>query len=489
MEHLSQSSCQSPRESSSESSAIPLENPPTLSAEEVHGILVQSYRLGNRLRRKFLEALLLLSETKLYLMLGYSSVFQYAEKHFDYHRSYTYEALRAAKALGELPRTLEAFDQGNLSYSRALEITRVATTETEEEWLLFSYSKTFAELKAEVKDAVDKSRKRPRKDAYGLPGVKSKITFELSPTEHDLAQKGIAKTIDELSRSLGGKTIDPKTAVLFLLQRALETDPAEMPKDRVEKDHSIYTILYHTCPTCRASHLATDEGLVQVPSAVLERVEGEAETVRIEPKEEIQSEHCCKGSCDNENEGGAEREIDHPNTPALTRRILLRDREVCSNPMCGRKLGLHCHHIVLRSEGGRTAFFNEIAVCPLCHALCHLDLLSVEGDPLTGLKWRTKTDGIQLDLKLEKEDLSALPKIASLSRALDKPEEMPKEAAPKIDKDHLDEYQDVCLALLKLGFSKEEGKIAAERTLEEFLKAGRKAPVQEVILEAVRRFA
>lgn len=173
---------------SSQSSPVPLQNPPTLSAEEVHKILLQSYQLGNRLRRKFLEALLLLSETKLYLMLGYSSIFQYAEKHFDYHRSYTYESLRAAKALGELPRVLEAFDQGNLSYSRVLEkITRVATAETEEEWLLFSYSKTFAELKAEVKDAVDKNRKRSRKDAYGLPGVKSKITFELSPTEHDLA--------------------------------------------------------------------------------------------------------------------------------------------------------------------------------------------------------------------------------------------------------------------------------------------------------------
>src|SRR5262249_42984008 len=152
-------------------------NPPTLSAEEIHKILVQSFRLGNRLRRKFLEALLLLSETKLYLLLGYSSIFQYAAKHFDYERSATYEALRVAKALGELPRTLEAFDHGDLSYSRVLEITRVASAESEEEWLSFSKSRTFAELKAEVKDAVEKKRKLPRKDRYGLPGVKVKITF------------------------------------------------------------------------------------------------------------------------------------------------------------------------------------------------------------------------------------------------------------------------------------------------------------------------
>src|SRR5262249_803797 len=103
-----------------------------------------------------------LSETKLYLLLGYSSVFQYAAKHFDYERSATYEALRVAKVLGELPRTLEAFDHGDLSYSSVLEITRVASAESKEEWLSFSNASTFAELKAEVKDAPEKKREEAK---------------------------------------------------------------------------------------------------------------------------------------------------------------------------------------------------------------------------------------------------------------------------------------------------------------------------------------
>ena len=52
-------------------------SPATLSAEEIHGYLLKTYRISNRLRREFLKALLSLSEGKLYLKLGFSSIAQY----------------------------------------------------------------------------------------------------------------------------------------------------------------------------------------------------------------------------------------------------------------------------------------------------------------------------------------------------------------------------------------------------------------------------
>jgi hypothetical protein len=94
-----------------------------------------------------------------------------------------------------------------------------------------------------------------------------------------------------------------------------------------------------------------------------------------------------------------------PNTPALTRKVLLRDGLRCANPFCRRELGLHAHHIQLRSENGESALWNEVAVCPVCHAVYHAGLLTVKGDPLEGLRWIPQADRLPIDLS---EDLKIL---------------------------------------------------------------------------------
>ncbi len=74
-------------------------NPKNLSAEEHHLHLLKCYRLGNRVRREFIEALLSVDEQRLYLKLGSSSIQHYAEKYFRYEPALTYEFLRVARAL------------------------------------------------------------------------------------------------------------------------------------------------------------------------------------------------------------------------------------------------------------------------------------------------------------------------------------------------------------------------------------------------------
>ena len=49
---------------------------------------------------------------------------------------------------------------------------------------------------------------------------------------------------------------------------------------------------------------------------------------------------------------------DKPNTPQIVRKVTLRDGRTCSNPMCGRSLGTHAHHIQFRSNGGRPRVMN-----------------------------------------------------------------------------------------------------------------------------------
>jgi hypothetical protein len=65
---------------------------------------------------------------------------------------------------------------------------------------------------------------------------------------------------------------------------------------------------------------------------------------------------------------------------------LAREGGRCGNPRCHHRAD-HCHHIVLRSRGGRTELENEIAVCSTCHALVHAGLLRISGQAQGGLRW------------------------------------------------------------------------------------------------------
>jgi len=104
--------------------------------------------------------------------------------------------------------------------------------------------------------------------------------------------------------------------------------------------------------------VATRDGFVEVSSDEVERFEGSAEQVV----------------------------IDGPTPPGLRRRVMAREGGRCGNPRC-RNRADHCHHIVFRSQGGKTELANEVAVCVTCHALVHAGLLRVSGDAGPNLRW------------------------------------------------------------------------------------------------------
>jgi hypothetical protein len=85
----------------------------------------------------------------------------------------------------------------------------------------------------------------------------------------------------------------------------------------------------------------------------------------------------------------------------MRRKILLREGLRCANPHCG-KAAHQCHHIQMRSEGGPTRMWNEIALCSTCHALVHAGLLKVTGRPGQALDWTTAGD--TLDRRVEEAE-------------------------------------------------------------------------------------
>src|SRR6187455_2049751 len=81
--------------------------------------------------------LLAAERASVHVHLGYGSFSEYIERLFGYQPRSLQERLRVAEALEGLPALARALSSGELSWSAARELTRVAVLDTEQEWLDF----------------------------------------------------------------------------------------------------------------------------------------------------------------------------------------------------------------------------------------------------------------------------------------------------------------------------------------------------------------
>ena len=312
----------------------PLSDPDMLSPEGIHEYLLRAHRLSNEVHFKFIQALRALDEGRFFSSLGFRRMWAYAEPFFGWERSRTYDALRVSRALDDLPLTRDRFI-GGLAYSRVLEITRIATRETEAEWIEFAEKTTLKRLWLEVSDAKGKGRKKPRKDQYSLPAQRMRLPFDFSPEEYTILMTALRKKSAELSQVLGSE-VTPKEALQQLATEILETDPRSAAEGRVEREGAAFSILYRHCPECRRSDVETDDGPMEIAPEVIERHEKTAEKFVIRPEEETptvaKTEVSTEVKADSSIATGKPT-IDHPNTRPFLEKLFLRDGRRCSNPL------------------------------------------------------------------------------------------------------------------------------------------------------------
>ncbi len=325
-----------------------------LSAERLHGIAVEAFRVGNRGRLALCDALRVLAETRLYFSLGYPSLAAYADTFFQLRRSEAFEHVRVARALTRLTALAEAFAEGLLGWSALKAITRVATVDSQAQWIEFACKNGIESTLAESRDAHRHGRNAPRDARYGLPNLDQKLVLRFSRSDMDKIKTWIEQACAEVAEKTGGEEVSLEQALLFLCERT--TDSVRDPQDGPARSRA--QVVYQRCPDCSRARVGTREGFVEVDPEELERYEGSAEPVV----------------------------IDGPTPMALRRRILAREAGRCGNPRC-RDVAQHCHHVIFRSRGGQTRLENEVAVCTRCHGLIHAGLLRVRGNANQELHW------------------------------------------------------------------------------------------------------
>jgi hypothetical protein len=330
--------------------------------------------------------------------LGYGSFVEYIERLFGYSPRLTLEKLRVAQALDGLPQLTAALREGNVSWSSARELTRVATGETERDWLEASRGRTVREIEKLV------SGHRPGdlpSDAKDWRAERHVLRFEVSAE----VLASFREAQSKLRRDAGGPLDDD--AALLLMARHVLGGPTDGGR-------SSYQIALTICEACaRATQTGLGEAL-QISPEVAEMASCDAQ--QIKPiHAESRSRHRASttkeaarvvgggdGSdethvgrpcpCDETHVGRPFAGEEQPPTgrhpqrasqtvpPAVRRAVQLRDRHRCQVPGCRHATFVDVHHLRAREAGGGHDLENLLTLCGAHHRACHRgDLLIVRG--------------------------------------------------------------------------------------------------------------
>lgn len=433
-------------------------DPGQLEAGPVHELLKALHVVGNEVRLRFLDALRLLLEGRLYYELGYGSFDQYCDRELGLPHSTAHEYTRVARAFDRLPRTRALFGQGELAWEQARAITRVATGETETAWIELAIEEPVRRLLAEVREAQRTGRDRPRERRFGLPNLLVRLCFEMTLEEKKRVMAAFAMVGvggGAAGREPGeGAADDARSPLVRWADGILSGEiPTRSPSSgerpgRPERAAPAQTLLYRTCPECRRTVLDTEEGPICLEPERADELAPVCQRVLIRPDEELAPQAMPDGL------------VDAPNSSRLTRQVLCRDGLRCANPACGRRRNLQAHHIVHRSRGGRTTLRNEVAVCDVCHALLHEGLLEVTGSPEAGLTWRRRPRSATVSLRdvdSLKQHLHALPTgpVIPASQTYGR---LDSAGACAVAPDDRWRLRDLAVALRKLGFSRQDSE-------------------------------
>jgi len=276
-------------------------------------------------------------------VLGYSRLQDYAEAELDLTRSKAKALVEIATRLESLPRVRAEFEAGELPWTKARQVGRVATPESEERWLARAHCLSNRGLEEEV--AREKGE---------APRVR--IVLELSASD--------AADLDDAIRALReerSEALDLGAAVVELCRRAMGP-PADRPG---------HQIVIHECQTCAKASRDAFDGPIEVAPADVAAAKVDAEILDLRPSapESVPRQ-------------GRGRRLTIK--PAERRAIRARDRDRCV--LCGSRAWLHIHHVERRA--------GDPAVLSLLCSACHKRLVHAGHVQMTGR-------GPAFDIRLE----------------------------------------------------------------------------------------
>ncbi len=129
---------------------LPLTLTGGLSAEEADRRVAVAVRAGDIGARAMAFYLADLADRGAYQQLGFATIELYAETRYHIRPPTTRGYIAAGRALLDLPAIDHAFREGRLFWTQVRELVRVATPETEDEWIEWAIGRSARQIAAQV---------------------------------------------------------------------------------------------------------------------------------------------------------------------------------------------------------------------------------------------------------------------------------------------------------------------------------------------------
>jgi hypothetical protein len=281
---------------------------------------------------------------KLYLMIGHSTMLEYMEFALAYTPHVARERLRVARALVRLPATSGALAAGQITFSAVRELTRVATDETEREWLERAHDKTVHEIEEMVAGRAqgDLPDDPTRPDLRERP-----LNMKLPPQAHALWREARKELASERNAEVTDADLLETLCRRFLEPGTGEGGPA-------------HQIAFTQCRDCKRATLNGAGREIEVAPEVFDSAACDARVI---------------GSVDGMTMSKATTTV----TKRMREQVFARDHGRCRVPGCRASRNLHIHHIIEQAAGGPNELWNMLLLCSGHHVALHAGLLSITG--------------------------------------------------------------------------------------------------------------
>ena len=336
--------------------AVRLDGPDsTLTAEAVDAVLRRLARTRNQQDHALLEWLLRGDELQVERLHGYASMREYGARVFGFGPRGVEDRLRVARALRRLPRLNQAFAEGDVVYTVVRELCRVATPETEAEWLASVEGKTGSEVQREVAGRQPGDLPTDEPEPALVP---HRVTLELLPDAYALLLAARERAVTS-----AGASVDDSTFVTHAMLAYLSGD------GEGQSGRAPYQI---------ALTIDAHRGAV---------IDAAGESV---PVDDVTVAMAC---CDGEHLGvvdgeGPAKRASQTIPPKTRRQVERRQHHRCAVPGCSNSAYLHLHHVRPRSEGGDHHPENLVGLCSAHHRATHGGALQVTGRFSEGFVYR-----------------------------------------------------------------------------------------------------
>jgi hypothetical protein len=336
-----------------------MENPTTTNWMDVHHRLTELAADQAGLDYEIGTWLLMARDLGVHRRLGYGSFDEYVKKLFGRAIGSVKERLRVAEGLNDLPQMGEALKKGEVNWSCARELSRVAVPANEAEWLGAARGKTSRQIERLVSG-------RRRGDA---PEDPARRELQRHVLRVELAAETMAtfrEAVMKLQRETG-EALDDETAILMMARQVLRG-----PEDA---GRAGYQIALTKCPECERGQQQGRGELIDVGPEVVEMAECDAQHI-------------------GNPAAGEPARATQTIPPAVRRQVMSRDHGQCVVPGCSNSIFVDIHHLELRSDGGQHDPDQLAIFCGAHHRALHRGQLLVTGTVSTGLEF-SHADGMR----------------------------------------------------------------------------------------------